>query len=565
MANLRIALAQTNPTVGDLAGNAERIAQLCAQAHKAGAELVVFGELAICGYPPEDLLLKRHFLEDNLRTVQELAILCPDIPAIVGLAEPAENGPYNCAAVLAQGKIAGVYRKMHLPNYGVFDERRYFQPGDSPTILRIKGQHLALTICEDIWADIDLAQLLGSKSQVQGLINISASPFHAGKMSLRQKLLTEQARQLDGPICYVNLIGGQDELVFDGGSMIIDPAGKIVAAGRRFAEDLVVVDLPLPEPIKHRKVRRFSGTNWITIDSKPPATIPAIPARPLAKMSDLQEIYDALVLGTRDYVRKNGFSKVALGLSGGIDSALTAAIAVDALGAENVVALTMPSQYSSAETREDAAATAKNLGIKLITIGLQDIFAKYLEVLSDAYGSGPGKLENENLQARIRANLLMALSNRFGWLVLATGNKSEVAVGYCTLYGDMVGGFGVLKDVFKTMVYKLARYANDKANRALIPISTLQRAPSAELRPNQKDSDSLPPYDLLDAILKRYVEEDKALDDIVAQGFEPELVRRITRLADHNEFKRRQSAPGVKITPKAFGRDRRLPITNRYR
>ena len=563
MAELRIALAQTNPTVGDLAHNAERIAELCGQAHKAGAELVVFGELAICGYPPEDLLLKKHFLEDNLRTVQELAKQCHDIPVIVGFAEPAEHGCYNCAAVLAQGKVAGVYRKIHLPNYGVFDEQRYFQSGDSPRILQINGQQLALTICEDIWADVDLAQLLGGESRVQGLINISASPFHAGKTSVRQKLLTERARQLAGPICYVNLIGGQDELVFDGSSMIIDAAGETIAAGRRFAEDLVIADVPLPTA--DQKGVSSGKAKTIIVESQPLTKTPAIPARPIAKMSDIQEIYDALVLGTGDYVRKNGFSKVALGLSGGIDSALTAAIAADALGAENVVALTMPSQYSSTETRADADATANNLGIKLITIGVQDVFAKYLDILAEAYGSGPGKLENENLQARIRANLLMALSNRFGWLVLATGNKSEVAVGYCTLYGDMVGGFGVLKDVFKTTVYKLANYVNDKAGQAVIPVSTIERAPSAELRPDQKDSDSLPPYDLLDGILKRYVEEDKASDDIIAEGFKTELVREVISLVDRNEFKRRQSAPGVKITHKAFGRDRRLPITNRYR
>ena len=319
----------------------------------------------------------------------------------------------------------------------------------------------------------------------------------------------------------------------------------------------------MPAPNKKGKSR--SKIRRIAVECKPPGKVPANPARPAAKMSDLQEIYDALVLGTRDYVLKNGFGKVVLGLSGGIDSALTAAIAVDALGAENVVALTMPSQYSSAGTRSDAVTTAENLGIRLITIGVQGVFDKYLAELSEAYGSGQGKLENENLQARIRGNMLMALSNRFGWLVLATGNKSEVAVGYCTLYGDMVGGFGVLKDVFKTTVYKLARQVNDKAGRAVIAAGTLERAPSAELRPDQKDSDSLPSYDLLDEILKRYVEEDKAVDDIVAEGFEADVVREVTRLVDHNEFKRRQSAPGVKITPKAFGRDRRLPITNRYR
>ena len=563
MTDLRIALAQTNPTVGDLTANAQRIAELCSQARKAGAQLVVFGELAICGYPPEDLLLKRHFAEDNLRTVQELAGQCRDIPVIVGFAEPAEHGCYNCAAVLAEGKMVGVYRKIHLPNYGVFDERRYFLPGDSPTILRINGQQLALTICEDIWADVDLAKLLGGSGSVRGLINLSASPFHAGKMSVRRELLAERARQLAGPVCYVNLVGGQDELVFDGGSMITDAAGKIIAAGRRFAEDLVVADVPLPAP--HKKGKSPSKIRKISVESKPPANVPAIPARPAAKMSDIQEIYAALVLGTRDYTMKNGFSKVVLGLSGGIDSGLTAAIAVDAMGAENVIALTMPSQYSSAGTRSDTVAMAENLGIKLITVGVQEVFEKYLEVLSEAYGSGRGGLENENLQARIRGNMLMALSNRFGWLVLATGNKSEVAVGYCTLYGDMVGGFGVLKDVFKTTVYKLSGYVNDKAGRAVIPASTLERAPSAELRPDQKDSDSLPSYDLLDTILKRYVEEDKALDDIVAEGLEAEVVRKVTRLVDHNEFKRRQSAPGVKITPKAFGRDRRLPITNRYR
>ena len=557
-------MAQINPTVGDLAGNARRIVELCGQAQHAGAQLVVFGELAVCGYPPEDLLLKKHFAEDNLRTVKNLAKQCSDIPVIVGFAEPAESGCYNSAAVLAQGKIAGVYRKMHLPNYGVFDERRYFQPGDCPAVVQIDGQKLALTICEDIWADVDLSELLGPKGSVQGLINLSASPFHAGKMSLRQELLVKRARQLSGPICYVNLVGGQDELVFDGGSTITNSSGNIIAAGRRFTEDLIVADVPLPESSEQAKGKSPSKVKRIVVESKPTPDAPAIPARTAENMNHLQEIYEALLLGTGDYVRKNGFAKTVLGLSGGIDSALTATIAVDALGAENVVAVTMPSQYSSDETRSDAAKTAGNLGIKLITVGIEDVFEKYLEVLTQAYGSGEPKLENENLQARIRGNILMALSNRFGWLVLATGNKSEIAVGYCTLYGDMVGGFGILKDVFKTTVYKLADYVNDKAGREVIPAGTIERAPSAELRPNQKDSDSLPPYDVLDKILKRYVEQDKALDDIVAEGFQAQVVREVIRLVDHSEFKRRQSAPGVRITPKAFGRDRREPITNRY-
>ena len=564
MTKLRIALAQTNPTVGDLAGNAARIAELAGQAQRAGAELVVFGELAVCGYPPEDLLLKKHFLADTRRTVEKLARQCADIPLIVGFAEIADHGCCNSAAVLANGKIAGVYRKMHLPNYSVFDERRYFQTGDNPAILQINDQQLAVTICEDIWADENSVELFGRSGSVQGLVNLSASPFHAGKMSARQELLAKRARQLGGPVCYTNLVGGQDELVFDGGSMIVDAAGKVVAAGRRFAEDLLVADVSLPEPSAGANGLPSTKLDRIIVRSQPPADRPSIPARPAAKMDNLQEIHDALVLGTRDYVRKNGFEKVILGLSGGIDSALVAAIAVEALGAEHVVAVTMPSQYSSEDTRSDASKVAQNLGIRLITVGLQEVFDKYLQVLADAYGSGPAGLENENLQARIRGNILMALSNRFGWLVLATGNKSETAVGYCTLYGDMVGGFAVIKDVFKTTVYKLAGYINGKAERPVIPASTIERAPSAELRPNQTDQDSLPPYELLDAILKRYVEEDKHLDEIAAEGFEVDMVKEVIRLVDRNEFKRRQAAPGIKITPKAFGRDRRLPITNRY-
>ncbi|NIA07513.1 MAG: NAD+ synthase [Actinobacteria bacterium] len=563
MKKLRIALAQTNPTVGDLAGNAAGIVKLLSKAQRSGAELIVFGELAVCGYPPEDLLLKKSFLKDSYETVKKLAGQCADIPVIVGFAEPTNQGCCNSAAVLVDGKIAGVYRKVHLPNYGVFDEQRYFMPGDESTILQINGHDLAVTICEDIWANEYLSDLLSKTGPIQGLINLSASPFHAGKMSVRQKLLANRARQLAGPVCYVNLVGGQDEVVFDGGSMIVEASGKVLAAGRRFGEDLLVVDLALPEAAD-KKAPAVARVNRIVIQSPQPVSKPKMAAEPTAELNDLQEIYEALVLGTRDFVRKNGFSKVVLGLSGGIDSALVAVIAVEALGAENVTAVTMPSKYSSDETRSDAERMARNLGIKLITVGIQQVFDNYLQVLKDAYGEGPAGLENENLQARIRGNILMALSNRFGWLVLATGNKSETAVGYCTLYGDMVGGFAVIKDVFKTTVYKLAEYVNSKAEREVIPASTIERAPSAELRPDQKDEDSLPPYDLLDAILKLYVEEDKHLDEIVAEGLDVEATRQIIRLVDRNEFKRRQAAPGIKITPKAFGRDRRLPITNRY-
>ena len=566
MRKLRIALAQTNPTVGELAGNAAKIVEMAAEAHGSGAELVVFGELAVCGYPPEDLLLKKSFLEDTHRTVGKIAEHCPDIPLIVGFAEPTKQGCCNSAAVLANGKIAGVYRKVHLPNYGVFDEQRYFQPGDELTILQINGHDLAVTICEDIWANEYLSDLLNKTGPVQGLINLSASPFHAGKMSVRQELLAERAAQLGGPVCYINIVGGQDEVVFDGGSMIVEASGNVVAAGRCFAEDLLVVDLVLPGSAD-KKSPTAASVNRIVVQSPQPVNKPKISTEPTAELNDIQEIqeiYEALVLGTRDFVRKNGFSKVVLGLSGGIDSALVAVIAVEALGAENVTAVTMPSKYSSDETRSDAERMAGNLGIKLITVGIQEVFDNYLRVLEDAYGSGPAGLENENLQARIRGNILMALSNRFGWLVLATGNKSETAVGYCTLYGDMVGGFAVIKDVFKTAVYKLADYVNRKADREVIPASTIERAPSAELRPDQKDEDSLPPYDLLDAILKLYVEEDKHADEIMAAGSDAEMIREVIRLVDHNEFKRRQTAPGIKITPKAFGRDRRLPITNRY-
>ena len=560
MGQLRIALAQTNPTVGDLVGNAAKIAEMAAEAHGCGADLVVFGELAVCGYPPEDLLLKGRFLADTHKTVGKIAEHCPDIPLIVGFAEPTEGGCYNSAAVLASGAIAGVYRKMVLPNYGVFDERRYFRPGNKPSILQINGLSLAITICEDIWADEYLPELLAEAGPVQGLINLSASPFHAGRMSLRQKLLAARAGQLNAPVCYVNLLGGQDEVVFDGGSMIVAADGRVIASAQRFAEDLIIADVSLPE----LKENKTSEINRIVVRGEPSASKPKICDQPEAELDPIREIYEALVLGTRDFVRKNGFSKVVLGLSGGIDSALVAALAVDALGAENVVAASMPSQYSSAETQADAIKLAKNLGIKLIEVGIKEVFGTYLETLKDAYGPGPGGLENENLQARIRGNILMALSNRFGWLVLATGNKSETAVGYCTLYGDMVGGFAVIKDVFKTTVYKLSEYANRKSDRELIPASVIERPPSAELRENQKDQDSLPPYDLLDAILKLYVEEDKHVDEIAAEGFELEVVREVIRLVDHNEFKRRQAAPGIKITPKAFGRDRRLPITNRY-
>jgi len=545
---MRIGLGQFNTTVGDLAGNAEKIRSIYAQALKGGVDLLTFPELAVCGYPPEDLLLKKHFIEDTRAAVEKLAADCPGVTIIVGFAESYQGKTYNSAGVLRKGRIEKIYRKGLLPNYGVFDERRYFEPGTEPLIIEIKNvEAVAITICEDIW-DIEwLSDFLKGAGQIQLLVNISASPFHTGKITARQDLLSRCAKKFKCAVAYCNLVGGQDELVFDGRSMFADSAGNIVAQGKAFEEDLLIADISASKggTVKVANSKFKIRNSKFTYDP-------------------IEEVYQALVLGTRDYARKNGFKKVLLGLSGGIDSSVTAAIAAAALGPENVVGITMPSKFNSPQTISDAEKLAKNLGIEFHTIPIGPVLENFDKALEAVPGWGRSGIAYENLQARIRGTALMSLSNRFGCLVLTTGNKSETSVGYATLYGDTAGGFAVIKDVPKTMVYKLAEHINKLAGCQVIPADVINRAPTAELRPNQKDTDSLPEYDLLDRIIEFYVEQDMSPRQIVESGLPQDVVHSVIRMVDKNEYKRRLSPPGIKITPKAFGKDRRLPVTNRY-
>ena len=541
---MRVALGQFNAVVGDLAGNAEKMCNIYARAVRSDIDLLAFPELAVCGYPPEDLLHKKHFLEDSRLAIEKLAADCPDSEIIVGFAESHQGTNYNSAAVLQKGRISKIYRKALLPNTGVFDEQRYFKPGTEPLIINVGGLNVAITICADIWDTEWLSNLLKNAGQIQLILNISASPFHMGKTEKRQAAVSRCAKKLNCAVSYCNLVGGQDELVFDGRSMFADSTGRIIAKARAFDEDLLIADI-IPTGGKTVQVKPIS----------PPAPQPT-------DMFD--EVYQALVLGTSDYARKNNFAKTLLGLSGGIDSSVTAAIAVAALGADNVVGITMPSKFNSPETIADAGKLAKNLGIEFLTIPIEPILEQFSKSLQSVPGWDGKGIAYENLQARIRGSILMSLSNQFGSLVLTSGNKSETAVGYATLYGDTAGGFAVIKDVPKTMVYKLAEHINKISERQIIPADVLNRPPSAELRPGQKDSDALPDYDLLDKILKGYVEEDKSAQQLVEIGLPQDVVHRVIRMVDRNEYKRRQSPPGIKITPKAFGRDRRLPITNRY-
>jgi NAD+ synthase (glutamine-hydrolysing) len=553
---VRLALAQINPTVGDVDGNTAKIAEWIERAREQGAELVIFPELCIPGYPAEDLYLKRHFLAANVAAVERLAAgLAPGITAMVGFAEPVEGGgdyrhAYNSLAVLADGVVQRVYRKNRLPNYSVFDEQRYFVRGSGDEVVEIAGTGVGLTICEDAWAPGPPGQAEADAGATI-VANPSGSPYHRGKGREREEMFGERAREYGAYFAFVNLVGGQDELVFDGQSLLFAPDGTVIARAAQFEEELLVTEVP-----------------------------PGPGGAPLADpLADLDEVYGALELGLRDYVEKNGFKHVGLGISGGIDSALVAMLAVDALGPERVTLVVMPSPHSSEETQADARQIAHNLGTGLIDIPIGPMMEGYGEALQthlrpaaeDADASpDPAKpsapdLAAENIQARIRGNLMMALSNRHGWLVLTTGNKSEMSVGYATLYGDMAGGFAVIKDVPKTLVYELVERRNERAGRHLVPVAVIERPPSAELRPDQLDSDSLPDYDLLDRILEAYVEGDKGRDEMVAAGLGPgDVVDEVIRLVDRSEYKRRQAAPGIRITPKAFGRDRRLPITNRF-
>jgi NAD+ synthase (glutamine-hydrolysing) len=581
---LRIALAQINTTVGDVEGNAERARDWIGRARAEGAHLVVLPELTISGYPPEDLLLKPHFLEAGRRALRELASESRDIVAMVGFAD-ADGFTHNSLAVLADGEIKGTYTKMLLPNYGVFDERRYFEPGSSPALIELGGVMIGLSICEDVWfpGPPASAEALAGASLI---VNASASPYHRGKGTEREHLVVQRARETGAAFALCNAVGGQDELIFDGHSVIVSEAGETLARARQFVEELVVCDLELSVP--EAAGRKGPGQVPAGLEAPVIARLDAEPRPerrgdcPIAEPLDrVAEVYEALKLGLRDYVEKNAFEHVVLALSGGVDSALVALIAVDALGAERVTCVVMPSPHSSDETQEDARRIAANLGVELIEIPIEPAMEAYHDLLSQPFagadrepaaapdaaarrGEAAAELTAENIQARIRGNLVMALSNRRGWLVLTTGNKSELSVGYATLYGDMAGGFAVIKDVPKTLVYELVRYRNELEGRELVPASVLERAPSAELAPGQRDEDSLPPYEVLDRILEAYVERDEGPAQIAQDGIAEELVRDVIRMVDRAEYKRRQAPPGIKITPKAFGRDRRLPITNRF-
>lgn len=574
MKPVRVALAQINPTVGDLSGNARKIISYISKAIKLEADIVAFPELAVTGYPPEDLLLKPQFIQDNIKAIEKIKAASKGIISVIGFVD-INDGIYNAAAVISDGMLVDVYHKKHLPNYGVFDEYRYFNAGEKYPVYSLGGTGVGINVCEDIWYEDGPARVQ-ALSGARLIININASPYHMGKAQFRENLITTRAIENNVAIVYVNMVGGQDELIFDGGSFVAGSTGNIVAKGNQFREELIVTDIEI-----NHKQRRLSqkdrraltslvgkkeSVEKIKISSeKNKYEKKIIKKKRLKKISPEEEVYNALVLGTRDYMTKNGFRGVVIGISGGVDSALVTTIAVDALGKENVHGLFMPSKYTSEESHEDAYGLAKNLGIAISSLPIGRIYNSYLKTLSEHFtGMEPDSTE-ENLQARIRGNLTMAFSNKFGWLVLTTGNKSEMSVGYATLYGDMAGGFAVIKDVPKIMVYRLCEWRNFKEGKDLIPDRILWKDPTAELRPDQRDTDSLPPYPLLDPILKAYVEEDRSFDEIMKMGCDVVCAQKVISMVDHSEYKRRQAPPGIKITSRAFGKDRRFPITNRYR
>jgi NAD+ synthase (glutamine-hydrolysing) len=572
MRRFRVSLAQINPTVGDIEGNARRIIDGIAQARAVGADLVAFPELVITGYPPEDLLFKSAFIEANLAALADVTKAARGLTAIVGFVDRRQD-LFNAAAVIHDGALAGVYHKQFLPNYGVFDENRYFQAGREASVFSIGTTGVAVNVCEDLWYPTGptTPQALAGAELI---VTINGSPYHAGKAHFRERMIATRAADDVVWLAFVNMVGGQDELVFDGASMIVDPHGETLARGRQFVEELVTADIDLDAVFRARMQDSRRRKETLDAARAPVISVPGLRERPEAPpisvplvepLPRVDEVFQALVLGTRDYVRKNGFKRVVIGLSGGIDSSLVAAVAVEALGRENVTGVTMPSPFSSRGTRDDAQRLAKNLGIEFMRVPITPVFKGFLKSLAEPFKGLKEDVTEENIQARIRGTLLMALSNKFGWLVLTTGNKSEIAVGYSTLYGDMAGGFAVIKDVPKTLVYELARHVNARAGKAIIPASVIDRAPSAELRHDQKDQDTLPPYDVLDAILQLYVEESCGVADLIARGFPPETVRKVIRMIDTAEYKRRQGPIGVKITPRAFGRDWRLPIVNRFR
>ena len=576
MRKFRLAMAQINPTVGDLAGNAERIIARIREARALAADLIAFPELALPGYPPEDLLLKPQFIRDNHAYLKRIAAECGGIAAVVGYID-SDADIYNAAALIHDGRHIGAYRKMYLPNYGVFDEARYFKAGAQCPVYTINGAAVGVNICEDIWHAVG-PTVVQRAAGAEVIVNINGSPFHAGKRAFREKMLATRAADNGLFVAYVNLVGGQDELVFDGASAVFAPNGDVVARANQFEEQLLVADIEVEAVFRSRlrdpRPRSEPASLLANIgeplkvavsDYAPDADKPAIEQTEAREYDAVGEVYQALTLATRDYARKCGFRKALVALSGGVDSTLVAAIAADALGSGNVVGIAMPSRFSSEGSLLDAKALADNLGIALWTLPIEDAFAAYLDTLAARFEGTEWGVAEENIQSRIRGNLIMAVSNKFNWLALTTGNKSEMATGYATIYGDMAGGFAVIKDVPKLLVYELCRYRNARGDAPVIPQSVIDKPPSAELRPDQRDADSLPPYEALDPILKAYVEDDYGFDEIVEMGFDAETVRGVIALVDRNEYKRRQSPPGIKITPRNFGRDRRMPIASRYR
>ena len=576
MRKFRLAMAQINPTVGDLAGNAERIIARIREARALAADLIAFPELALPGYPPEDLLLKPQFIRDNHAYLKRIAAECSGIAAVVGYID-SDADIYNAAALIHDGRHIGGYRKMYLPNYGVFDEARYFKAGAQCPVYTINGAAVGVNICEDIWHAVG-PTVVQRAAGAEVIVNINGSPFHAGKRAFREKMLATRAADNGLFVAYVNLVGGQDELVFDGASAVFAPNGDVVARANQFEEQLLVADIEVEAVFRSRlrdpRPRSEPASLLANIgeplkvdvsDYAPDADKPAIEQPKAREYDAVGEVYQALTLATRDYARKCGFGKALVALSGGVDSTLVAAIAADALGSANVVGIAMPSRFSSEGSLLDAKALADNLGIALWTLPIEDAFAAYLDTLAPRFEGTEWGVAEENIQSRIRGNLIMAVSNKFNWLALTTGNKSEMATGYATIYGDMAGGFAVIKDVPKLLVYELCRYRNARGDAPVIPQSVIDKPPSAELRPDQRDADSLPPYEALDPILKAYVEDDYGFDEIVEMGFDAETVRDVIALVDRNEYKRRQSPPGIKITPRNFGRDRRMPIASRYR
>ena len=585
----RLALAQINNTVGDITGNTAKILDYLERAREAGADLVAFPELATTGYPPEDLLFKKSFLTDNVAAMEKIAAASHGIAAVVGYVnilslerQSEEVGPQvtNAAALCYDGKLVDTYHKIFLPNYGVFDEQRYFQKGSECPVYRICGVSVGVNICEDIWYPVG-PTTVQCQTGAELIVNINASPFHAGKRAFREDMIAQRASAHGLTVAYVNTVGGQDELVFDGASIICDADGRLLARGPAFEESLLITDLEFPEEIVERKPRPVGARTaaldavgepkTLTVSDSVAGNKAQLAAQPLASaIEGAEEIYNALVLGTGDYLRKSGFTKALIGLSGGVDSALTAVVAVDALGKDNVVGITMPSRYSSEGSISDSKELAENLDLDLWEVPIEPAYRAFTDMLEGRFKGTVANVAEENVQARVRGNVLMTVSNKFGWIVLTTGNKSEMAMGYATLYGDMAGGFAVLKDVPKTAVYQLCRWRNGEGSafgtaNDVIPAAILDKPPSAELREDQLDADSLPAYEVLDPVVAAYVEDDLSYQEMVAQGFDPQVVRQVIAAVDRNEYKRRQAPPGVKITHRAFGKDRRLPIVNRYR